>query len=79
MTSPFEGVEISVGANNGRRTMKASPLSDKPTQKNGNEEQIRKKITKQPKTCIPPYQTQGYSPEAVDAYGRRVLFSKRVA
>ncbi|KAK9180065.1 hypothetical protein WN943_029272 [Citrus x changshan-huyou] len=54
MTSPFEGVEISVGTNNGRRTMKASPLSDKPTQKNGNEEQIRKKITKQPKTCIPP-------------------------
>ncbi|KAK9183052.1 hypothetical protein WN944_026201 [Citrus x changshan-huyou] len=54
MKSPFEGVEISVGANNGRRTMKISPLSDKLTQKNGNEEQIRKKITKQPKTCIPP-------------------------
>ncbi|KAK9183050.1 hypothetical protein WN944_026199 [Citrus x changshan-huyou] len=56
--------------------MKAASLSDKPTQNNGNEEQMRKKVTKQPKTCIPLDQAQGCSPKPMDAYGRRGVIYK---
>lgn len=76
MISPFEGGEVAVGANNWRRTLKAASLSDKPIQNNGNEEQMREKVTKQPKTCIPLDQAQGCSPKPMDAYGRRGVIYK---